>query len=231
MKKSQASVEFLTTYAWAFIVIVTVISAFLYFNVTNPKDSLPERCSFSPEIGCLDALIESDGVNIQLKNNLGDPIKITEVILTTEKSAIITCDSPTNDVGEDLNNINWNSDDKNFVKLSNCNFNALGINPGTQKLLVDLKYYKLKSGPEFTVSASGELIVQIKPTTTLPPPKICGDGLIHSPNEDEPPINEECDTNNYGGEDCDSQLPGSVGSLTCTAGCLIDSTGCTIPTY
>jgi len=51
--KSQAALEFLTTYAWAFLVIIITIAALAYFGVLSPSKLLPERCNFGPEFQCI----------------------------------------------------------------------------------------------------------------------------------------------------------------------------------
>jgi len=38
MKKGQAAMEFLMTYGWAFIVVMTVIGALVYFGVLSPNN-------------------------------------------------------------------------------------------------------------------------------------------------------------------------------------------------
>ncbi|MEK6868878.1 MAG: hypothetical protein AABX74_01500, partial [Nanoarchaeota archaeon] len=50
--KAQAALEFLTTYAWAFLVIIIMIGALAYFGVLSPSKLLPDRCNFGPEVGC-----------------------------------------------------------------------------------------------------------------------------------------------------------------------------------
>ncbi len=44
--------EFLTTYGWAFLVILVAIGALAYFGVINPNKLLPERCQFQQEMAC-----------------------------------------------------------------------------------------------------------------------------------------------------------------------------------
>jgi len=73
MKRAQAALEFLTTYGWAFLVILVMIGALAYFGVLNPKNVLPGRCTFSPEIHCVEYQITgSTGVlQFRLRNNAG----------------------------------------------------------------------------------------------------------------------------------------------------------------
>ena len=47
-QKSQAALEFLTTYGWAFLIIILMIGTLSYFGVINPK-LLPERCTLGSE--------------------------------------------------------------------------------------------------------------------------------------------------------------------------------------
>ncbi len=71
--KGQAALEFLSTYGFAFLIILVMIGALAYFGVLNPQNLLPERCQTGPELNCLEYLITEDGsggaqVNIRLVN-------------------------------------------------------------------------------------------------------------------------------------------------------------------
>jgi hypothetical protein len=75
MRRGQAALEFLTTYGWAFLVILVMIGALAYFGVLNPRGLLPGRCTFSPEIDCLEYNIDSttnpQTINFRFRNNVG----------------------------------------------------------------------------------------------------------------------------------------------------------------
>lgn len=75
MRRGQAALEFLTTYGWAFLVILVMIGALAYFGVINPQKFLPERCTFQQEMGCKDFMVQKNGSNADVKfyitNNLG----------------------------------------------------------------------------------------------------------------------------------------------------------------
>lgn len=76
MGKGQAALEFLTTYGWAFLVILVMIGALAYFGVLNPSKMLPDRCMFSTEIQCVESKVVGDqGGNgvlmFRVRNNLG----------------------------------------------------------------------------------------------------------------------------------------------------------------
>ena len=51
-RKGQAALEFLTTYGWAFLVILVMIGALGYFGILSPGNFLPQRCNVGPEFSC-----------------------------------------------------------------------------------------------------------------------------------------------------------------------------------
>lgn len=51
-KKGQAALEFLSTYGFAFLIILVMIGALAYFGVLNPSNFLPDRCNVGPAWGC-----------------------------------------------------------------------------------------------------------------------------------------------------------------------------------
>ncbi len=51
-KKGQAALEFLTTYGWAFLVILVMIGALSYFGVFSPENYVPDQCSFGSVLSC-----------------------------------------------------------------------------------------------------------------------------------------------------------------------------------
>jgi hypothetical protein len=86
-KRAQSALEFLTTYGWAFLVILIMIGALAYFGVLNPTRYLPERCSVDVGFECTEfALVRTDAntvtVNAYLKNNLAETIQISAVTLS-----------------------------------------------------------------------------------------------------------------------------------------------------
>ena len=83
--KSQAALEFLTTYGWAFLVILIMIGTLAYFGILNPSKILPNRCNFGAEFQCLDYQISSTTgtFKLRLKNNAGEPIDVSSMTLST----------------------------------------------------------------------------------------------------------------------------------------------------
>lgn len=97
MKKSQSALEFLTTYGWAFLVILIMIGALAYFGVLNPQQLLPERCTVSPGFACTEYVLDSDGDIgagfwtatedtgfVMLRNNVGSVIVLEGITQCTD---------------------------------------------------------------------------------------------------------------------------------------------------
>jgi hypothetical protein len=89
MKKAQAALEFLTTYGWAFLVILVMIGALAYFGILSPSRFLPERCNVGPEFTCNEYMVDNTGlVKIRFTNNIGETIeqvRVTRVVWTQEE--------------------------------------------------------------------------------------------------------------------------------------------------
>lgn len=82
-KKGQAALEFLTTYGWAFLVILVAIGGLSYFGVFDIGRILPDGCKLDTNLECGDIYILSaaEGADanfaVELKNNRDRQITIT----------------------------------------------------------------------------------------------------------------------------------------------------------
>ncbi|MFT4326449.1 MAG: hypothetical protein ACMXYK_03020 [Candidatus Woesearchaeota archaeon] len=73
-KKGQAALEFLMTYGWAFLVILVMIGALVYFGVLNTDRFIPDRCVVSPGFSCEEFQISSDRIRVILRSQNSQPI-------------------------------------------------------------------------------------------------------------------------------------------------------------
>ena len=165
-KKSQAALEFLTTYAWAFLVIIIMISALAYFGILNPSKLLPTRCNFAAEFGCEDYVIMyGNGLNdgafyLKLKNNIGEPIVVDDLNLTTEDGTDIDALC----TGTDPSVPSWGSGVIETLDWSSCNLGptGAGFTQGDKgKLLVEIKYHLSKSDSSYQRIAEGEVYTSV----------------------------------------------------------------------
>jgi hypothetical protein len=70
MKKGQASIEFLTTYGWAIMLILLSMSALFYFGFLDLDIFIEDSCFFGQNLGeCDEFTIVGDTVFIKLTNN------------------------------------------------------------------------------------------------------------------------------------------------------------------
>lgn len=153
-KKGQAALEFLTTYGWAFIVIIIMIGAMAYFGILNPRNLLPDRCSFGTEIGCEDFLLSANGddVRLRLKNNVGEVIKVTEINFTSDSATSFTCTG-----APSLPNA-WTSGTIEDLAWDTCNWDAAGVQAGNkEKIKIKLTYHTLRSGSNYPHVIQGEI--------------------------------------------------------------------------
>jgi hypothetical protein len=83
-KKSQASLEFLMTYGWAFLIVVVIVAGFMYLGVLRPDQYIAERCMPSQGFNCLEFNINENGADeviltINIRNMLGKKITLSEL--------------------------------------------------------------------------------------------------------------------------------------------------------
>jgi len=159
--KAQAALEFLTTYGWAFLIILIMIGALAYFGILNPDRILPERCNFPATIGCIDYLIDSgaaDSLTLRLKNSVGEVIDVTSLTARSEGATSVTC------VAADLTPlVGWSTGGVTDIELGTCFFTAAGFRPGNkEKLIVELTYNTVRSGPSFPHDVEGEVYASVQ---------------------------------------------------------------------
>ncbi len=162
-KKAQAGLEFLTTYAWAFVVILIVIGALAYFGVTNPSRLLPERCNIGSEFSCENYLLDdtNNKVQILMKNSLGDVINITNFVVSTE-TGVLNCvnDNPLYHTPSAVNF--WKPGTIRTLNAT-CDLSSVGLVSGQkEKIIFSFNYFDLKSGSAYSKSVTGEIFSTVK---------------------------------------------------------------------
>ena len=159
MKKSQAALEFLTTYGWALLMIAILIGALAYFGVFNPKKILPSRCTFSSEINCVDYSIAygtgADGVvRLKLRNAVGDSINVDTISLRSDSVVQLTCTPPLITT--------WLADEIKDLEWTNCNTQAAGFIKGKDiKIFIAIEHHLIKSTSNYKRVAEGEVLTTV----------------------------------------------------------------------
>ena len=159
-KRAQAALEFLTTYGWAFLVILIMIGTLAYFGVLSPGKFLPNRCNFGSEFQCLDYQLSVSAPNslrMKLKNNIGEAITVQSITLGSEGSTALTCTAsypavyPWADAMKsgNITDFYW----------TGCNYANAGFVIGEKgKVLVTIRYYSVLSGANYAKEAKGEIL-------------------------------------------------------------------------
>lgn len=102
-KKAQAAMEFLMTYGWMLLVVLTVIGTLAYFGISR-MNIVPTACILEPGIACIDHRITPDEISIALLNGISDfevvSVEIgncykqfSGVVISSGKSEVITLDN------------------------------------------------------------------------------------------------------------------------------------------
>ncbi|MEK6915041.1 MAG: hypothetical protein AABW89_00685 [Nanoarchaeota archaeon] len=104
-RKGQAAVEFLMTYGWAILAAVIAIGVLAYFGVFSPgkyvTDSAIVTAPFYVNAQNIQADVNgtSSGIVMELRNNGGENLNVTSIIVAgTTPSITCTCDA-SNGVG------------------------------------------------------------------------------------------------------------------------------------
>jgi hypothetical protein len=156
MKKGQAALEFLTTYGWAFLVILVMIGALAYFGILNPSGLLPSRCIFSPEIQCLEQQILGDvGGNgylaFRVRNNAGQMadfnFNATEIATNVAASCLISDGGVSIRAGR--------------IMAVNCTFINNPFSVG-DRLKFDISANYTKAGGAYSTPVRGEIYGEVQ---------------------------------------------------------------------
>lgn len=180
-KKSQTTLEFLTTYLWVFAVILVLAGVLAYFGVFNPRKGLPQRCTMSPEIECVTARIgKTDAgtgvLRLRLRNDLNEPIIVASWDTSSESKTPFSCTlKPTIGI--------WLSGEVRDSEFTNCNNDAAGIVQGeSAKVNVKMTYYLAKSSAAFSKDIEGEILATVTNVESLLTRPECSDDIDNDKN-------------------------------------------------
>lgn len=186
MKKAQAALEFLTTYGWAFIVILVLISAMSVFGVFDNVGV--DKCVAGQGFTCESTMITDTTQKFKFKNTLGTEISISNAsakIKSTDTS--VNCTSPSNQIqdGETFE-ITCSAQGLKSGKKENLDiqfnyYSASGTSQYSKPVYVDLtgtvqdnSEYQSSSGGEGTTTCTANATsFEAGSGSTLDPYEIC----------------------------------------------------------
>jgi hypothetical protein len=167
-KKAQAALEFLTTYGWAFLVILVMIGALAYFGILNPKTLLPNRCTIGPEFSCIDHVINygtgADDVSVRLllkSSNTGSvSIDAGDFSILAEGGSAIACTTKTIDGAASVSG--WKTADQKVMLFSGCDTSDSKLSDGDKgKIELSIILYPVESGTNFKKEINGEIFSKV----------------------------------------------------------------------
>ena len=177
-RKSQAALEFLTTYAWAFLVIIIMVGALAYFGVLSPSKLLPDRCNFGSEISCNKDLLvvkkaATNTIQMKLKSNFGTQVTIPRdtIVLSTDidglTCALFKLDEAVPPVkvtkGTGAVDLAWDSD-KTLTLVVDCSNGDTKLIPKEKvKFNFEITYYPTTAGIAYQKKVFGELFTTVQP--------------------------------------------------------------------
>ncbi|MFH1589060.1 MAG: hypothetical protein ABIB43_00645 [archaeon] len=161
-KKGQAALEFLTTYGWAFLIILVMIGALAYFGILNPERFMSDRCVMPAPFVCKDSVVTPNEIKLLIQND-------AEAIVIVDGSPVTLYDE---DLGQAVAGT--------YTIATDCDAINNGCRAGTpitvtitlngdrfpenekQKVTFGLEYYNIASGVAFTKSVTGEFIKTVE---------------------------------------------------------------------
>ena len=157
--KSQAALEFLTTYGWAFLVLLIIISALAYFGVLSPSKLLPDKCTFGEEFECSGHQISASvgTFKLRLKNNVGEAIDVSQITLSTEGSVPYLC---TGALNPPFPYNNWKSGNITDFSWSGCSGGDI-FKGQKGKVLITIRYNTVNSGAGYVKESKGEAFATV----------------------------------------------------------------------
>ena len=147
-KKSQSALEFLTTYAWAFIVMSIALGALYSFGILDFGKYLPQKCIFPSQFKCLDFSLDASEVKIKLVNNLGEDIKVTEMQIANDANTL-ACTTPSVP-------FDWVHSKDIDIAFSSCSGGGY-ISGSRVELKVSFKYYAVNTPSKPVHAVSGKI--------------------------------------------------------------------------
>jgi hypothetical protein len=87
LMKGQAAIEYITTYGWAILVLLIVITVLVSSGILSPSYLVSEECSFGTSLGCNFALFNDGGatrLSIDIHNGFPYKIKVKKLEMQTQ---------------------------------------------------------------------------------------------------------------------------------------------------
>lgn len=159
-RRGQAALEFLSTYGFAFLLILVMIGALSYFGVLNPKGLIPDRCITQAEFSCFDDRVQTNtgagALSLVLINNVGTAINASGLVIavpalaSTPSGCTITPVTPTTVAPSGR------------LTIACTSLGAGTSLPVGEKVKVTYSFFYTEPG-KFSKSSAGEILATVQP--------------------------------------------------------------------
>ncbi|MGE0792891.1 MAG: hypothetical protein AB7V77_01780 [Candidatus Woesearchaeota archaeon] len=156
MKKAQAASEFLMTYGWAFLILLTAIGLYSYFIGFNPASRIPDSCFVGTEFSCSAAADQYGYLLLELKNVLGDDVTLEYIQIQLEDGRKQFLNFSQKD--ESLILPGESRTIRSYPKVQSNSLTLFTFKNEKEKIPITI-YYKLNEEDALMKIAQGEIIV------------------------------------------------------------------------
>lgn len=116
-KRGQASVDFLMTYGWAFLLITAAVGVIYASGLFNFSSMLPQSCDMFGQVECFNFQVGGDELKLELRNRLSDGNVVIENVTLLRPGNVEVCH--TGQIRQD-----WGSGQIYIATLNNCAFDT-----------------------------------------------------------------------------------------------------------
>ena len=166
-RKSQAALEYITTYAMAFAILVIMLGAISYYSLLDFEKYLPEKCAFSSQFRCVDYSLGSGAIKVKLLNNIKANIKISEISVENNEEPELKCTGTLVDVAglkqPFLPDMDWSEDTILDIEFNGCSGGGYSPKQRLESIVI-LKYYSPDTGTEPPVihETRGKIVAMVR---------------------------------------------------------------------
>jgi hypothetical protein len=94
MSKGQAATEFMLTYSWSIMIVLTMMGLIVYFGVMQPESFLTESCVAGIGFACKGSSLTDSQIQFSLTNGIGSTLVLntTNIVIPQNCTDIYLCD-------------------------------------------------------------------------------------------------------------------------------------------
>ena len=152
-KKSQAALEYLSTYGWALLVVIVTLAILYSSGLLNYNKLLPSTCTFTSQFECIDFDVDhaSSQISFLLVNSIGETIHVDNISISDDAARPLSC------IPSQPSLSDWNNSVKKDFNLTDCTGGAF-VRGERLNAKVELTYYSTTTGQSYKHKLFGRLI-------------------------------------------------------------------------